>query len=142
MSSFEAERKLEQLVTNDLNPQLSTIDILSSLKLISHFEGKISDGDDNPTTKIAKEELKYLGLAMKALNDNPALSTRFGHGFSGAMAVSGLLKQRQSERVYKNIIDGVLDDGGDVGLDLDTSVARINRGGSGGRAIGGQAEQV
>ena len=37
MSSFEAERKLEQLVTNDLNPQLSTIDILSSLKLISHL---------------------------------------------------------------------------------------------------------
>ena len=62
MSSFEAEKKIEQLISNDLNPQLSTIDILSSLKLISHFEQKIADGDDNPSTSIAKEELKYLGL--------------------------------------------------------------------------------
>ena len=130
MSSFEAEKKLEGLIANDTAPQLSTIDILSSLKLISHFESKIEDGDRNPTTAIAKEELKYLGLAMKALEGNPALSQRFGNGFSGAMAVSGLLKQRQSERVYKNIIDGVLDSGSAVGLDLNTSVARVNTAGS------------
>ena len=138
MSSFEAEKKIEGLIANDLSPQLSTIDILSSLKLISHFESKIAENDDNPTTKIAKEELKYLGLAMTALNDNPALSQRFGHGFSGAMAVSGLLKQRQSERVYKNIIDGVLDTGTAQGLDLNSSVARVNLNGSGGRAVSGQ----
>jgi len=134
--SYESEKKIESLIANDLNPQLSTIDILSSLKLISHFEQKIADNDESPSTSIAKEELKYLGLAMKALNDNPALTTRFGSGMSGAMAVSGLLKQRQSERVYKTIIDGVLDtDSG--GLDLNSSVAKVNRGGGSQRAIGG-----
>ena len=109
MSSFEAEKKIEGLIANDLSPQLSTIDVLSSLKLISHFEEKIEADDTNPTTKIAKEELKYLGLAMKALEDNPSLTQRFGSGFSGAiMAVSGLLKQRQSERVCRSIIDKVI----------------------------------
>jgi hypothetical protein len=100
----------------------------------------MEDGNDNPTTKIAKEELKYLGLAMTALNENPALSQRFGHGFSGAMAVSGLLKQRQSERVYKTIIDGVLDTGTSQGLDLNASVTRVNQGGSGLSAISGQQD--
>ena len=137
MSSFEAERKIESLIANDLSPQLSTIDVLSSLKLISHFEGKIQEGSDTPTTKIAKEELKYLGLAMSALENNPSLSQRFGSGFSGAMAVSGLLKQRQSERVYKQIIDGVLDSGTGQ-TDLDTSVAKVNGGISGGRAVSGR----
>lgn len=132
--SYESEKKLEQLVSNDLNPQLSTIDILSSLKLISHFEQKIADGDENPSTSIAKEELTYLGLAMKALNDNPALTTRFGSGMSGAMAVSGLLKQRQSERVYKKIIDDVLDIK-DSGLELNTSVLKVN-GDKSSRSIG------
>ena len=138
MASYDSEKKLESLISNDLSPQLSTIDILSSLKLIGHFEEKITSDPDAPTSKIAAEELKYLGLAMKALNDNPALSTRFGNGFSGAMAVSGLLKQRQSERVYKNIIDSVLDTGVKEGLDLDTSVSRVNRGGSGSTAISGR----
>ena len=110
------------------------------MKLIGHFEDKIKEDPDKATSKIAKEELKYLGLAMKALNENPALSTRFGNGFSGAMAVSGLLKQRQSERVYKNIIDNVLDTGTSEGLDLNSSVSRVNLGGLGGRAVGGQSE--
>lgn len=124
MASYEAEKKIEGLISNDLSPQLSTIDILSSLKLISHFEEKIQAKDPNPSTKVAKEELKYLGLAMKALEDNPALTSRFGSGFSGAMAVTGLLKQRQSERTYKRIIDDILDT--EAATQLDTSVARVN----------------
>ena len=54
MSSYESEKKLENLISNDTSPQLSTIDILSSLKLISHFEQKIDEGDSSATTQIAK----------------------------------------------------------------------------------------
>ena len=135
MSTYDSEKKIEGLISNDLSPQLSTIDILSSLKLIGHFENQIEEHPDKATSKVAKEELKYLGLAMKALEDNPALTSRFGSGFAGAMAVTGLLKQRQSERTYKKIIDDILDTP-DSGLDLDTSVVRVNN--KSGKAIGGR----
>ena len=129
-SSYDAQQKLNQLIANDTTPNMSTIDILSSLKLINHFEQKVADADDNPSTKIAKEELKYLSLGMKALDSNPALTSRFGSGFQGAMAISGLLKAKQSERVYNEIIDGILDS--DPSTLLANVVANVNDRGGGG----------
>jgi hypothetical protein len=130
MSSFEQEKKLEQLITNDTTPTMSTIDILSSLKLINHFESR--SGDDTASQKIANEELKYLRAGMGALQSNPSLTSRFGSGWQGAMAVAGLLKQKQSERVYDKIIGDILE--ANESLKLDTVVGALNRGGA--RAIG------
>lgn len=105
--SFESQQKLEQLIVNDTSPQLSTVDVLSSLKLIGHFEDPANQ--KGPTGKIAQEELKYLQAGMLALEANPALSGKFGKGFSGAMAVAGLLKQVQARRTFDSIMDGVLE---------------------------------
>ena len=120
MSSFEAEKKIEQLVTNDLNPTLSTIDILSSLKLINHFSKEIKDAGDNltPELKLAQEELKYLQLGASAVQSSAASSQRIGTGLSGAM----------SEMVYKGIIDNVLngDKGKALKVDLNSSMAAID----------------
>ena len=131
-SSFDAQQKLEALITNDTAPSMSTIDILSSLKLIKHWE------DDTSTTassKIAKEELKYLNAAMNAMDKTPALTNRFGSGFQGAMAISSLLKQRQAERVYNKIIEDVLDKSG-TGLTITDAIGKANAG-AGATAISG-----
>jgi hypothetical protein len=121
--SFGAQQKLAQFITNDMNPVQSTQNILASLKLISHFENA---DEDLTTTKIAKEELKYLALAMGAIQSNPALSQKFGNGFAGAQAVSGLLKQQQSERVYKDILNNILEQ--NDGTSLANTIGKINGG--------------
>ena len=128
-SSFDSQQKLEALIAQDTTPNMSTIDILSSLKLIEHWEGKIKGEPENPTAQIAKEELKFLNAAMTAMKQTPALTNRFGSGFQGAMAISSLLKQKQAERVYDNIISQVLDQP-DAGLGLADrdAVKRINAG--------------
>ena len=130
-SSFDAQQKLEALITNDTAPSMSTIDILSSLKLIEHWEGKIKGSPGDPSAKIAKEELKYLSAAMRAMDSNPALTNRFGSGFQGAMAISSLLKQKQAERVYDNIITKVLDQTGS-GLEMSSVLGKVNAGSSAG----------
>jgi hypothetical protein len=127
-NSFDSQQKLEQLITNDTTPSMSTIDVLSSLKLINHFEEKITADDKSASTLIAKEELKYLTLGMKALENNASLTNRFGSGFEGAMAITSLLKQRQAERLYEGIINKVLDQ--DPTLSVDVATARINGAGS------------
>ena len=126
-SSFDSQQKLEALITNDTTPSMSTIDILSSLKLIDHWEGKIKAKDTGASTQVAKEELKYLNAAMKAMSTNPALTNRFGSGFQGAMAISSLLKQKQAERVYDRIITGVLEQEGS-GLKLAEVYGSVNGG--------------
>jgi hypothetical protein len=129
-SSFDQQQKLNQLIAGENDPNMTTIDILSSLKLISHFETQIDEGKDNATAAIAQEELKYLNAGMKALKTNPALSSRFGSGFQGAMSIAGLLKTKQSERVYDSIIGKILDD--NIGT-LESVVNSVNvRGGAGG----------
>jgi len=127
-SSFDQQQKLNQLIAGENDPNMTTIDILSSLKLINHFENQIKNNDDNASTLIAQEELKYLNAGMKALKNNPALSSRFGSGFQGAMSIAGLLKTKQSERVYDSIIGKILDD--NVGT-LEDVVKSVNvRGGT------------
>jgi hypothetical protein len=107
MSTYEQNQKLAQMVTNDTTPTMSTIDVLSSLKLIKGFQE--TKDEDNSAQKIANEELKYLDLAMKSINNHPELSSKFGTDFSGAMALTGLLKQQQSKRVYEDIFNNILE---------------------------------
>jgi hypothetical protein len=131
-SSYDQQQKLNQLVAGENDPNMTTIDILSSLKLISHFEEKIEEGKGGATSLIAQEELKYLNAGMRALKGNPALSTRFGSGFQGAMSIAGLLKTKQSERVYDSIIGKILDDNS---MSVDAGVESVNSRGKGGSSI-------
>ena len=122
--SYEAEKKLEQLITNETDPSISTIDILASLKAISYFESQIEDKPDLASSKIAQSELKWLNLAMENLGKNDALNARFGNGFQGAMALSSLLKSRHSERVTQDIFDKILKTKDET--DPNVTVGRIN----------------
>jgi hypothetical protein len=124
--SFSAERKIERVITNDTNPAMSTVDILSSLKLIGHFEEQIKDGKGGASTKLAEHELRYLRAGAEEISKNGVFQERFGGGLNGAMAVASLLKQRHSERVTKQLLDNALD--GTAGLALDETISRLDSG--------------
>jgi len=128
--SYSAEKKIEQVVVNDQNPSMTTIDILASLKSINHFQSIIDDKrvHSTPLTgaeMIAQHELKYLSMGAEAIGKDGIWRERFGGGLQGAMAMSELLKARESERVTKKLLDDQLG-GTDT---LDAAVAKTRGGG-------------
>ena len=111
--SFAKQKFLEDSFTGDVTPTMSTIDILSSLKLLNQTKELInSGGEDDPLAKIAGEEIKYLDAAMHALTKNPLFKDKFGSGFNGAMQLSGLLKAHHSKMVYDKIMDDTITNNG------------------------------
>ena len=104
--SNDKMKQIERAVANDTAPSLSSVDVLSSLKLFGTLRKQLSDTDIS--TAIIAEELKYLDAGMIAVSKNPILSHKFGGGFSGCMAVAELLKERNSQRIYNKVIDDAL----------------------------------
>ena len=90
---------LQSSVAGDVTRTLSTVDILASLKALDY------DHKDEAIAAIAKNEKAYLSQAMNAINQNAMLSLKFGNGLEGAMAVAGLLKQRNSQQIYEQALD-------------------------------------
>ena len=90
---------LQNSVAGDVTRTLSTVDILASLKALDH------DYKNGVVAEIARNEKAYLTQAMDAINNNAMLSLKFGNGLEGAMAVAGLLKQRNSQRIYEKALD-------------------------------------
>ena len=132
--SYSAEKKIEQVVVNDQNPSMTTIDILASLKSINHFQSIIDDKKGNGLTgaeKIAQHELKYLSMGADAIGSDGIWRERFGGGLQGAMAMSELLKARESERVTKQLLDEQLG-GTDT---LNEAVAKTRGGGNAVRGL-------
>lgn len=124
--SFAKQKFLEDSFAGDVTPTMSTIDILSSLKLLNQTKELIKSDVDAPLAKIADEEIKYLDAAMHALTKNPLFRDKFGSGFSGAMQLSGLLKAHHSKMVYDKIMDDTITKNGR--FNIDDFVAKRNRG--------------
>lgn len=110
MSTYEQQKQLEQTLTRDHTPTMSSADILSSIKLIKQIkEDVISKDDVHPGLSwIASEELKYVDAAMTALKKNKMLSNIYGNSFEGAMKLASLLKSHHNKKVYDTVLDGVL----------------------------------
>ena len=94
--------KIQQTIGGDVTKTLSTIDVLSSLKAVNFFAR--GENVDPVVKAIADKEIEYLKLAMKAIAEQPALSMKFGNGFEGALAVSGLIKQKVGEHTYHELL--------------------------------------
>ena len=105
MNTFEGQRKLHSLVTNDQQAPLTQIGTLSTLKLLK----KMDDGGET-FDDIIKSETKYLKGAALALKKSKLLQSRFGTGYNAAESLAGLLKLEHEERVYKAAMDRALDD--------------------------------
>ena len=90
---------IQNSIAGVVTKTLSTVDILASLKALD-YEHK-----DEGIATIARSEKAYLAQAINAINSNAILCLKFGNGLEGAMAVAGLLKQRNSQRIYEAALD-------------------------------------
>lgn len=104
---YSQQLQLNSLFANDTTPGMSTIDILSSIKLLSNIQATAENGA-NPLSHVAREETKYLVAAMDALKKNKVLSDKFGSGFQGSMTLAGLLKQHHAKQVFEGTLAEVL----------------------------------
>lgn len=95
---------LQNTIAGDNTKPLSTIDTLASLKALNFFAKGGSDIDAT-IGQIAQNEVAYLKAGMKAINDNPMLSLRFGNDLQASMTIASLLKQRNSQRIYEQTLD-------------------------------------
>ena len=70
---------------------------------------------------IAREEIKYLEAAMKAISTNSGLQSKFGSGFEGVQELANIIKQRQSQRVFESVLEDVLENANSDGSNKATA---------------------
>ena len=112
MDNYADLKQLERHIANDVTPSRTTTDILANLKLLS--ETQALSLRDTALGDIAKEEIKYLDTAMRAIKESQILRDRFGTGLQAAMDVSVLLKDRFNKRIFDVVMDRALDAGGNL----------------------------
>lgn len=106
--AYTAQKSLEALVTGDVTPNLSTIDVLSSLKLLGSVNDIANNTPNVGLRKMIGAETKYLTSAMELLSSNRVLQDKFGNGLQGAMTLSGLLKSHHAKQTFDSVLDDAL----------------------------------
>ena len=87
---------------------LSTVDSLSTLKLLSHFDSNVSANIKAAQAKVTNNELAYLRAGMLGVQSVKQLGDRLGRDLQGSMALANLLRNRQADRVSNSLLDLVL----------------------------------
>jgi hypothetical protein len=106
--SYTDQKLNEANISNEwATPGVTQLGTLATLKLLKQTKD-IAQGTDN-LAKIAQEEIKYLEAAMGAIASNPGLASKFGSGFDGVQELAGIIKARQSQRVFEDVLKDVLD---------------------------------
>lgn len=87
---------------------LSTVDSLSTLKLLSHFDDSSPANVKAAQAKVTSNELAYLRAGMLGVNNIKQLGDKLGRDLQGSMALANLLRNRQADRVSNTLLDLVL----------------------------------
>ena len=87
---------------------LSTVDSLSTLKLLSHFDDNAPANIKAAQAKVTNNELAYLRAGMLGVQNIKQLGDRLGRDLQGSMALANLLRNRQADRVSNTLLDLVL----------------------------------
>ena len=93
---------------NSNGPSLSTVDSLSTLKLLSHFDNTAPANVERAQKAVTDNELGYLRAGMLGVQVR-SIGDKLGRDLNGAMALAGLLKSRQADRLSNNLLDAVLE---------------------------------
>ena len=78
---------------------MSTVDSLSTLILLSHFDGNEPANVKAAQTKATTNKLAYLRAEMVGVHSVKQLWYRLGRVLQGSMALANRLRNRQSDRV-------------------------------------------
>ena len=87
---------------------LSTVDSLSTLKLLSHFDDNAPANVKQAQAKVTSNELAYLRAGMLGVQNIKQLGDKLGRDLQGSMALANLLRNRQADRVSNSLLDLVL----------------------------------
>jgi hypothetical protein len=87
---------------------LSTVDSLSTLKLLSHFDDNAPANVKAAQAKVTNNELAYLRAGMLGVQSMKQLGDRLGRDLNGSMALANLLQNCQADRVSNTLLDLVL----------------------------------
>jgi hypothetical protein len=87
---------------------LSTVDSLSTLKLLSHFDSNAPANVKAAQAKVTSNELAFLRAGMLGVQNIKQLGDRLGRDLQGSMALANLLRNRQADRVSNTLLDLVL----------------------------------
>ena len=108
--TYAASKQINQQLSN-INAggaALSTVDSLSTLKLLSHFDDNAPANIKAAQAKVTNNELAYLRAGMLGVNSIKQLGDRLGRDLQGSMALANLLRNRQADRVSNTLLDTVL----------------------------------
>ena len=87
---------------------LSTVESLSTLKLLSHFDTNAPANIKAAQAKVTNNELAYLRAGMLGVQNIKQLGDCLGRDLQGSMALANLLRNRQTDRVSNTLLDLVL----------------------------------
>ena len=108
--TYAASKKVNAQLSN-INAggqALSTVDSLSTLKLLSHFDSNAPANIKAAQAKVTNNELAYLRAGMLGVQNIKQLGGRLGCDLQGSMALANLLRNRQADRVSNTLLDLVL----------------------------------
>ena len=108
--TYAASKQINQQLSN-INAggqALSTVDSLSTLKLLSHFDSNAPANIKAAQAKVTNNELAYLRAGMLGVQSVKQLGDRLGRDLQGSMALANLLRNRQADRVSNSLLDLVL----------------------------------
>lgn len=123
--SYAAQQSLAALLANDTTAALSTVDTLSSLKLLRDL---VPEGDKGLIQRTIDVESRYLKTSLKLLQspEGGALRTKFGEGLGAALSLASLLRSRHAEKTYDALIDQGIEKAG-ASFGLETYQSRADR---------------
>ena len=126
-TSYQTEKNLASLISGDTTSALSTVDTLSSLKLLRDLATDSKNPRDKASIQqVIQTETRYLRTAIHALQNVPALQNKFGQGLGAALSLANVLREKHSEKTYDNIITGTLTSAGSL-TGLETPAQRTGR---------------
>ena len=118
-TSYQTEKNLASLISGDTTSALSTVDTLSSLKLLRDLaKDSTNDQDVKIIQQVIQTETRYLRTAIHALQSTPSLQNKFGQGLGAALSLANVLREKHAEKTYDSIItEAIKDNGSKTGLE-------------------------
>lgn len=95
---------LYQYISNQNHAStLPSASALESLKLLSYFKSN-EDTLDEDIKQLYLEETKYLSSAIRMINNDATIASKFGTDLSASMRLAGLLKEVYAEKEAKDLL--------------------------------------
>ena len=128
-TSYQTQKNLASLISGDTTSALSTVDTLSSLKLLRDLaEGSTNARDKTSIQQVIQTETRYLRTAIHALQSTPSLQNKFGQGLGAALSLANVLREKHADKTYDLIINRTIENNAvKTGLELPSKRAeRLN----------------